>query len=98
MKKLIIASTFILIGLVGYSQKKYSTNSEYSADVKVYVVNSEYAADLKVYKVSSEYNADGNKGLWFFTDSEYSAQKKIYFVDSEYAAGWREASKKHLMY
>ena len=111
MKNLILATGALLTSIFAFSQKIYTTSSEYSADIKVYVVDSEYSADLKVYKVSSEYSAKDNKGLWYFEDSEYSADKKIYFVnseynadlkiyfvDSEYSAGWRESSKKHLLY
>jgi hypothetical protein len=55
--------------------------------------------------------ADKNEGKWFFVDYESLADKKIFFVDYESRAdlkiffvdyesraGWRENSKKHLLY
>ena len=94
-----------------YAQKVYSTDHEYQAEVKVYVVDHEYQADLLVYQEDHEYQASGNEGKWYFVDHEYQADVKIYFVDHEYQAdlkicfvsheyraGWRNNSKKHLMY
>jgi hypothetical protein len=49
---------------------------------KIYSVDAEYKADVKVYVV----------------DAEYKADLKIYFVDAEYKAGWKNASKKSLIY
>ena len=78
---------------------------------KIYSVDSQYKADLLVYKVDSQYKAGDNDGKWFFVDSQYKAEKKIFFVDSQYQAdlkiyfvssqykaGWEESSKKHLLY
>ena len=59
------------------SQKIFSCESKYDADVKIFVVESKYDADLLVYKEESKYNAEGNKGLWYFTESKYDADKKI---------------------
>lgn len=97
--------------LAANAQKVYSCDSKYDADVKVYVASSKYDADLSVYKCSSQYDASGNEGLWFFVSSKYDANKKIFFVDSKYDAdlvvffvdskydaGWRNSSKKQLMY
>lgn len=102
---------FILISATSWSQKVYTVDSKYDADVKVYVCDSKYDADLCVYKVSSQYDVSGNEGLWFFEDSKYDADKKIYFVDSKYDADlliyfvdskydakWMSNTKKHLMY
>jgi len=86
MKKLFFTAALSFVAFTSFSQKIYSTNSEYSADVKVFVVSSEYSADLKVYKSSSEYSVGNNEGKWFFTSSEYSADKKNFFVNSEYSA------------
>lgn len=104
-------AAIIMNGTGLFAQKIFSVDSKYDADVKVYVVDSKYDADLCVYKVSSQYDAEDNKGLWFFEDSKYDADKTIYFVDSKYDAdlliyfvdskydaGWRNASKKQLMY
>ncbi len=49
---------------------------------KIYSVDAEYKAQVKVYVV----------------DAEYKADLKIYFVDAEYKAGWKNASKKQLLY
>ena len=66
-----------------------------------------------VYRTDKEYRAKDteNKGIWFFTDKAYRADKKIFFVDheyqadlkvyftdKEYRAGWKNNSKKYLMY
>ena len=81
--------------------------------MKVFVVDNEYQADVVVYRTDKEYRAKDteNKGIWFFTDKAYRADKKIFFVDheyqadlkvyftdKEYRAGWKNNSKKHLMY
>ena len=60
-------------------------------------------------KYSSQ--ADGYDGLWDFVDYESQADKKIYFVEHESQsdlkiyfvkyksqAGWKNRSKKHLLY
>ena len=65
--KIIILNIFVFFILFAasaqpaYSQKVYSCNSKYDADIKVYVVDSKYDADLLVYKVDSKYdvNHDG---------------------------------------
>lgn len=49
---------------------------------KIYSVDHQYQADVKVY----------------VTDSEYQADLKIYFTDHEYRAGWKNNSKKPLLY
>lgn len=111
MKYLIPFLFFFFLTLNSFSQKVYSSNSKYDADVKVYVANSKYDADLWVYKVDSKYSTGNNEGWWFFTDSKYDADKKIwfsdskydadliiYFVDSKYSAGWNKKEKQHLMY
>ena len=78
---------------------------------KVYSVDRESYADVKVFVVDRESYAGNNDGKWFFVDRSSYAQKKIYFVDREsYAdlkiyfvdresyAGWRNLSKKSVMY
>ena len=68
-------------------------------------------ATMHQLKVKSDYQAGQNDGKWyfasseyqakkkvFFTDAEYRADLKIYFVESDYRAGWRNSSKKHLLY
>jgi len=96
MKKLFILCV-ALIGILSNarSQKIYSTDADYKADIKVYVVDADYKADLLVYKVDADYQANGNEGKWYFTDADYNADKKIYFVDADYKADSRHP-KKHL--
>ncbi|HEB61601.1 MAG TPA: hypothetical protein ENI82_00470, partial [Bacteroidetes bacterium] len=68
-------------------------------------------ADLLVYKVQYESQAGKNDGKWFFVKYESQADKKIYFVDYasqadlvihfvdyESQAGWKDNSKKQLLY
>ena len=75
------------------------------------MVDYESRADLLVYKVKYQSMVDKNEGKWFFVDYESLADKKIFFVDYESRAdlkiffvdyetraGWRENSKKHLLY
>ena len=99
-----------IFSFTGYSQKIYSSQYEYQADVKVFVVDYMYQADLKVFKVEHEYQTKGNIGLWFFIDNSYKSDKKIYFVDYEYQAdlkiymvkygyqaGWKNKEKIYLL-
>jgi hypothetical protein len=64
-----------------------------------------------VYKVKYDHQAKGNAGKWFFVKHESSADKiiwfseyksnadlKIFFVEYESEAGWKNESKKHLLY
>jgi len=109
--RVILTLTIIVfISLNCYSQKVYTVNYDYQADIKVFVTNYEYQADLLVYKVKYDYQAKENTGLWFFTDHSYQAKKKIYFtkydyqadikicyVSYEYQAKWRNPEKKHLL-
>jgi hypothetical protein len=85
--------SFIVIG-----QKMFSVKYEIRADVKVFVVDYESRADLLVCKVKYQSMVDKNEGKWFFVDYESLADKKIFFVDYESRAGWKENSKKHLLY
>ena len=109
----ILICMIVLEGGIAKSQKIYSTNVESRADVKVYVEKVERRADLVVYKtkVSSRAKKEDNKGIWFFEDVESRADKtiffedvqsradlKIYFTDVESRAGWRNPSKKYLIY
>lgn len=110
MKTILLAFSLFCINSA-FTQKIFSVKNSYQADVLVYVVQHQYQADLLVYKVKQEYQAKGNDGKWFFTDYEYQSKKKIFFVeneyqaklkicfvDHEYQAGWKNTSKKHLMY
>lgn len=109
----VFVSLLALASASCYAQKIYSEDKEYRADVKVFVVDKEYQADLVVYKTDRDYLAkkSENKGIWYFTDAEYRADVKIFFVDreyradlkvfftdKEYKAGWKNSSKKYLLY
>jgi len=111
MKKLLILTTVMLTFGLAKAQKVYSVDYANQADVKVFVVQYENQADLKVYKVKYENQAVGNDGKWFFTEYSNQAKKKVYFVsyenqadlkvffvDYENQAGWRNSSKKSLLY
>ena len=78
---------------------------------KVFSCNNRYDADLLVFKVSNAYDADGNKGLWYFCKNKYDAKKIVWFaenkydadllvcfVENKYDAGWREKEKMLLLY
>ncbi len=109
MKTALLSFTFILaVSFSALSQKIFTVDSRYDADVKVFVTDSRYDADLLVFKVDSRYDATGNKGLWHFVSSRYDADKKIFFVtsrydadvliffvNSRYDAEWRNKSKMH---
>jgi len=111
MKNFLLPFLAFLISYSIKSQKIYSSNKSYQADLRVFVVKHEYQADLKVFKVNQPYQAEGNSGLWHFVGQEYLSNKKIFFVDYEYQAdlkvffvnykylsGWRNSNKKHLLY
>mgnify|MGYP006866123232 CR=1 FL=1 len=114
MRKEIHKTIFILFLIVPsliFSQNIYSVQYESQSDIKVYDVDYESQCDLKVFKVEYASQVKGNDGLWYFVDYESQADKKIYFVDYESQsdlkiffvpyqsqAGWRENSKKHLLY
>ena len=96
MKKILFI--VFLTSSIAYSQKMYSVDYSSQADVKVYVVDYSSQADLKVYKVDYSSQVRGNEGLWFFVDYSSQADKKIYFVEYRSQAGWRNNSKKYLLY
>lgn len=114
MKNLILTVCCLIVAYGGLkAQKIYSTNVESRADIKVFVETVESRADLIVYKtkVASRAKKEDNRGIWFFEDVESRADKtiffedvesradlKIYFTDVESRAGWRNPSKKYLLY
>ena len=49
----------------------------------------------KIFSVSSQFDTDVKV---YVTDSQFDADLKIYFVGSQFDAGWRESSKKYLLY
>ncbi len=66
--------------------------------MKVHVTKYKSEADLVVYKCKYKSEAEDNKGLWFFVNYKSEADIVIYFTDYKSEAGWRNNSKKHLMY
>ena len=76
---------FLLLPLIGFSQK---------------ILTTDYPSQSK-----------GNEGLWYFVKYSSQSDKKIYFVEYESQSdlkiyfvkyksqiGWRNNSKKHLLY
>ena len=111
MKNSLLLITALLLSWSLSSQKVFSTDKSYRADIKIFIVNQDYQADLNVFKVSRKYEIKGNQGLWLFVDQDYKSEKKIlfvdyqyqadlkvYFVDYKYQAGWKNSAKKHLLY
>ena len=82
MKKLMILATMLLTFGMANAQKIYSVSNQAYADVKVFVVDNQAYADKKIYFVKNQAYAD----------------LKIYFVDNQAYAGWKNASKKSVMY
>jgi len=77
----------------------------------VFVAQYKSDADLVVYKCDYKSDASGNNGLWYFCQYKSDADKTIFFVDyksdadlviyfSTYKsdAGWKNNSKKSLLY
>jgi len=101
----------ILLPSFVFSQKIFTTNYFSQSDIKVFVVDYESQSDLKVFKVDYQSQSKGNEGLWYFVKYPSQSDKKIYFVNYESQSdlkiffvkyksqsGWRNNSKKHLLY
>ena len=97
VKNILIVLFLFLIPRIE-AQKIFSVKYDNRADLKVFVVKYESRADLLVYKVKYESRVGENQGKWFFVDYESRADLKIFFVDYESRAGWKNKSKKHLLY
>ncbi len=84
MNKYIITIIVALMafGIGAKAQTVYSCQYKSEADVKVHVTKYKSEADLVVYKCKYKSEAD----------------IVIYFTDYKSEAGWRNNSKKHLMY
>lgn len=84
MNKYIITIIVALmaLGIGAKAQTVYSCQYKSEADVKVHVTKYKSEADLVVYKCMYKSEAD----------------IVIYFTDYKSEAGWRNNSKKHLMY
>lgn len=112
LSKISLFMIAMLIGLsAANAQKVFSCDYKSDAKVKVYVADYKSDADLVVYKCSYASDASGNDGLWYFCDYKSDAKVTIYFCDyksdadliiyfAEYKsdAGWKNTSKKHLLY
>lgn len=109
-KRFLLLSLLFIPSII-YSQKIFSVEYESQSDVKVYVVDYESQSDLKVFKVDYQSQVRDNEGLWYFVESPSQSDKKIFFVEYESQSdlkiffvkyksqsGWRNNSKKHLMY
>ena len=95
MKNLLILAIMpFTIGVVK-AQKVYTENVASRADVKVYVETVESRADLLVFKESVDSRAD--KSI-YFENVASRADLKICFTDVRSRAGWKNSSKKSLMY
>ncbi len=106
-----ILVSILFIPSITYSQKIYSVEYESQSDIKVFVVEYESQCDLKVFRVEYESQVKGNEGLWYFVEYPSQSDKKIFFVEYESQSdlkiffvkyksqsGWRNLSKKHLLY
>jgi len=101
----------LLFPLIVFSQKIFSVEYESQSDIKVFVVEYESQCDLKVFKVDYESQVKGNEGLWYFVKNVSQSDKKIFFVEyvsqcdlkiffvkHKSQSGWKNNSKKHLLY
>mgnify|MGYP000324899136 FL=1 len=77
-----IIVALMAFGIGAKAQTVYSCQYKSEADVKVHVTKYKSEADLVVYKCKYKSEAD----------------IVIYFTDYKSEAGWRNNSKKHLMY
>lgn len=77
-----IIVALMALGIGAKAQTVYSCQYKSEADVKVHVTKYKSEADLVVYKCKYKSEAD----------------IVIYFTDYKSEAGWRNNSKKHLMY
>ena len=93
------------------AQKVYITEYNSHADVKVFITKNYEEADLVIFKVRDEDAIGENEGLWFFCEEKKCADKIIYYVKfpkraemtvfftyERSLAGWKNESKKFLMY
>ena len=107
----LVVGVILLLPLIGFSQKIFTTDYPSQSDIKVFVVDYESQCDLKVFKVDYQSQSKGNEGLWYFVKYPSQSDKKIYFVDYpsqsdlkiyfvkyKSQSGWRNNSKKHLLY
>ncbi len=79
-----IAIYLLFIPLLLQGQKVHTVKYDSQADLKVYIVKYESQCDLKVFIAEHESQAKED-GLW-------------YFVEYESQSGWRDRSKRHLLY
>jgi hypothetical protein len=70
----------------------------YAISQKIYTVDYPSQADLKVFKVDYQSLSKENEGLWCFVKYPSQSDLKIFFVKYKSQSGWRNNSKKHLLY
>ena len=110
MKHILIICFYFFVGAL-QSQNMFSVDYKSQADVNIFVVEYKSQADLLVYKVDYKSQAKGNEGLWYFVKYksmsdkniffvEYASQSdlKVFFVKYKSQSGWRNQSKKYLLY
>ena len=90
-----IIVALMAFGIGAKAQTVYSCQYKSEADVKVHVTKYKSETDLVVYKC--KYKSEAKKKL-FFVNYKSEADIVIYFTDYKSEAGWRNNSKKHLMY
>ena len=111
IKNLVLFVVLYFIPYLVFSQKVFTTDYSSQSDIKVFMVDYESQSDLKVFKVDYQSQSKGNKGLWYFVKYSSQSYKKIFFVDYlsqsdlkiffvkyKSQSGWRNNSKKHLLY
>lgn len=111
MKNILVLLLLLLSYNSLQAQKIFTENVASRADIKVYVETVESRADILVYKESVASRATGNTGVWYFEgvksrsdksiyfeDVASRADLKIFFTDVKSRAGWKNMSKKNLLY
>mgnify|MGYP006092692099 CR=1 FL=1 len=111
MKNLLILSTILFSFNFANAQKIYTENVASRADIIVYVETVASRADLIVFKEDVASRATGNQGVWYFESVKSRANKSIYFenvasradlkicfTSVKSRAGWKNSSKKSLLY
>jgi len=99
MKKITTIIAVLIFGIISSkAQKVFSVDYKSDADVKVFVADYKSDADLVVYKCDYKSDASGNEGKWYFVDYKSDADLVIFFSTYKSDAGWKNSSKKQLMY
>ena len=89
MKKLILVSIFLAIGLQAQAQKVFRTSYKSQADKVVYVTEYKSQADLIVYETKYQSQAKPYSGIWYWTDYKSQADWEVYFTKYKSQAGFQ---------